>query len=127
MRIFVCLAFFCAMLFGSSVSEAAGSDAKAQKWWQKAVVYQIYPKSFMDTTGSGTGDLPGITSRLDYLKNPDLHTVPEDDILRPYCMEEEAMMRCKNILPVRVNPGGALLGMRVSIERKRRSICVCTI
>ena len=60
-------------------------------------------------------------------KNPDLHTVPEDDILRPYCMEEEAMMRCKNILPVRVNPGGALLGMRVSIERKRRSICVCTI
>ena len=64
MRIFVCLAFLCAMLFEASLSEAAMPDAKAQKWWQKAVVYQIYPKSFRDTTGSGTGDLAGITSRL---------------------------------------------------------------
>jgi alpha-glucosidase len=39
-----------------------------QKWWQKTVVYQIYPKSFKDTTGSGQGDIPGITRRLDYLK-----------------------------------------------------------
>lgn len=38
------------------------------KWWQKTVVYQIYPKSFKDTTGSGTGDLRGITSKLDYLQ-----------------------------------------------------------
>jgi trehalose-6-phosphate hydrolase len=37
-------------------------------WWKDAVVYQIYPKSFMDTTGSGTGDIKGITSKLDYLK-----------------------------------------------------------
>lgn len=37
-------------------------------WWKEAVVYQIYPKSFMDTTGSGTGDIKGITSKLDYLK-----------------------------------------------------------
>lgn len=39
-----------------------------KKWWHEAVVYQIYPKSFMDTTGSGTGDLRGITCKLDYLK-----------------------------------------------------------
>jgi 1,4-alpha-glucan branching enzyme len=32
------------------------------------VIYQIYPKSFQDTTGSGTGDLRGVTQRLDYLK-----------------------------------------------------------
>lgn len=39
-----------------------------KQWWHEAVVYQIYPKSFMDTTGSGTGDLRGITKKLDYLK-----------------------------------------------------------
>ena len=38
------------------------------KWWQKTVVYQIYPKSFQDTTGSGQGDIPGIIAKLDYLK-----------------------------------------------------------
>ena len=41
---------------------------KNLKWWQKTAVYQIYPKSFMDTTGKGTGDLRGITSKLDYLQ-----------------------------------------------------------
>ncbi|SDC19481.1 trehalose-6-phosphate hydrolase [Melghirimyces thermohalophilus] len=38
------------------------------EWWRKAVVYQIYPKSFLDTTGNGIGDLRGIISKLDYLK-----------------------------------------------------------
>lgn len=37
------------------------------KWWQKAVFYQIYPRSFADGNGDGIGDFPGITSRLDYL------------------------------------------------------------
>ncbi|MDG9877733.1 alpha,alpha-phosphotrehalase [Enterobacter roggenkampii] len=37
-------------------------------WWQNGVIYHIYPKSFQDTTGSGTGDLRGVTQRLDYLK-----------------------------------------------------------
>ncbi|HKS35111.1 MAG TPA: alpha,alpha-phosphotrehalase [Enterobacteriaceae bacterium] len=37
-------------------------------WWQNGVIYQIYPKSFQDTTGSGTGDLRGVISRLDYLQ-----------------------------------------------------------
>ena len=39
-----------------------------KKWWHKSVVYQIYPKSFNDTTGSGQGDIKGITEKLDYLK-----------------------------------------------------------
>ncbi len=38
-----------------------------RKWWKEAVVYQIYPRSFNDTTGSGSGDLSGITAKLDYL------------------------------------------------------------
>lgn len=39
------------------------------KWWQKAVFYQIYPRSFADGNGDGIGDLAGIRSRLDYLKD----------------------------------------------------------
>src|SRR5918999_4728012 len=37
------------------------------RWWQTAAVYQIYPRSFADTSHNGTGDLAGITGRLDYL------------------------------------------------------------
>lgn len=41
---------------------------KQNKWWQSAVLYQIYPRSFQDTTGTGVGDLRGIINRLDYLE-----------------------------------------------------------
>ena len=37
-------------------------------WWKKAVVYQVYPKSFQDSNGDGIGDIPGIISRLEYLE-----------------------------------------------------------
>lgn len=40
-----------------------------RKWWHDVVVYQIYPRSFMDSNGDGVGDLKGIISKLDYLKD----------------------------------------------------------
>ena len=40
-----------------------------EKWWQKSIVYQIYPKSFQDTDGDGIGDIQGIIRHLDYLNN----------------------------------------------------------
>ena len=57
------------------------------KWWKNAVVYQIYPKSFQDSDGDGCGDIQGIISRLDYLKDLGIDAVwispmycsPQDD------------------------------------------------
>lgn len=44
-------------------------------WWQKGIIYQIYPRSYQDSNGDGIGDLPGIIQRLDYLKNLNVDAV----------------------------------------------------
>lgn len=62
-------------------------DKTIKKWWQNAVVYQIYPRSFQDSNGDGIGDLQGIISRLDYLETLGIDAVwlspvcksPQDD------------------------------------------------
>lgn len=46
----------------------ARSGPQPRAWWKEASVYQIYPASFCDTTGNGTGDIPGIISKMDYIK-----------------------------------------------------------
>lgn len=64
-----------------------GQNNAADKWWKKIVVYQIYPKSFQDSNGDGIGDINGIISRLDYLKDLGIGAVwlspvfksPQDD------------------------------------------------
>ena len=60
---------------------------KQTKWWKHSVVYQIYPRSFQDSNGDGIGDIPGIISRLDYLRELGIDVIwlspvyesPQDD------------------------------------------------
>jgi alpha-glucosidase len=50
----------------TAIVDATG-DGGGARWWQRAVIYHVYPRSFMDSNGDGVGDLAGITSRLGYL------------------------------------------------------------
>jgi alpha-glucosidase len=50
-------------------SRAKAVDAEGHQWWQHAVFYEIYPRSFADSNNDGVGDLNGITAKLDYLKD----------------------------------------------------------
>src|SRR4051812_26298636 len=69
--VFVCLL----LLLCVSAFQAAGQnarkaiDAEGHQWWQHAVFYEIYPRSFADSNNDGVGDLNGIASKLDYLKD----------------------------------------------------------
>ncbi len=52
----------------SALSRQIPDDGLQVNWWQHAVIYQIFPWSFLDTTGTGAGDLQGIIKKLDYIK-----------------------------------------------------------
>lgn len=54
--------------FRTPESNERKGEFMKRKWWHDKVAYQIYPKSFLDTNGDGIGDLKGIISKLDYLK-----------------------------------------------------------
>lgn len=62
-------------------------ENKQAKWWQKAVIYQIYPRSFYDSNADGIGDLQGIIQKLPYLQELGIDAIwlspvfrsPQDD------------------------------------------------
>ena len=95
-------------------------DKTKKDWWKSAVVYQIYPRSFQDTTGSGVGDIPGIVQRLDYLQTLGIDVI----WLSPVCASPQVdngydISDYRDIDPL----FGTLEDMRTLIrEGKRRGI-----
>jgi alpha-glucosidase len=81
----ICLAFAAGLVTAISLSAqklprpaeiaAAAKPDMDDIWWKHAVVYEVYPRSFGDTSGDGTGDLNGITEHLDYLKQLGIDTI----------------------------------------------------
>ena len=63
------LAFLLICLWLSAGFAAQQNDPDGHAWWQHAVFYEVYPRSFADSNGDGVGDLNGITSKLGYLHN----------------------------------------------------------
>jgi len=72
-KILIVMLLFFALLMSpvgaGAQSKADAVDGEGHQWWQHAVFYEIYPRSFADSNNDGVGDLKGITSKLDYLKD----------------------------------------------------------
>ena len=60
---------FLSFLTACAQNASKNVDSEGHQWWQHAVFYEIYPRSFADSNNDGVGDLKGITSKLDYLKD----------------------------------------------------------
>jgi len=68
-KLAVSIMVLAAALAAQLEGQAKAIDAQGHPWWQSAVFYELYPRSFADSDNNGIGDLNGITSKLDYLKD----------------------------------------------------------
>jgi alpha-glucosidase len=59
--------FFTLLCSAATLAQTKAVDAEGHQWWQHAVFYEIYPRSFADSNNDGIGDLKGITSKMGYL------------------------------------------------------------
>src|SRR6267143_5375961 len=59
----------CCVAAPAALPQQKAVDADGHQWWQRAVFYEVYPRSFADSNGDGIGDLNGIASKLDYLRD----------------------------------------------------------
>src|SRR6266481_4974720 len=59
----------CCMTAPLAETQQKPVDAEGHQWWQHAVFYEVYPRSFADSNNDGIGDLNGIASKMDYLKD----------------------------------------------------------
>jgi len=64
-----CVLLSLSFLIACAQNSNKGGDPEHPEWWQHAVFYEIYPRSFADSNNDGVGDLKGITSKLDYLQD----------------------------------------------------------
>jgi alpha-glucosidase len=60
--------FLFATMASPSWSQQTAVDKEGHQWWQHAVFYELYPRSFADSNNDGIGDIPGVTSKLEYLR-----------------------------------------------------------
>ena len=74
-RAFAVSAIVAGLFSGAAQGQGMKAGASADPWWKHAVIYEIYPRSFQDSNGDGTGDLNGITRRLEYLHNLGVDTI----------------------------------------------------
>lgn len=68
-RLLLSIIVLAIFLLSNGVSAKHKNEKMQKDWWEKTIFYQIYPRSFMDSNGDGIGDLKGITSQLQHLKD----------------------------------------------------------
>ena len=92
-----------------------------KKWWHDKVAYQIYPKSFQDSNGDGIGDLRGIISRLDYLKELGIDIVWLSPIYKSPFVDQDMIFQIIIILLKNSEPWKSLMSC---LWKQRNVICI---